>query len=199
MILSASRPRTCPRTRLSVRPPPLGADTDTGQTHRPDNPEEDPDDDDRGSSAAATPVTRPRTRRGQRGRVATTDAEETMTATTPGAADRRRIDPWWRSRCEQRHLPADVADLLTDARRRHGWSVRAAAQQVGCSPTHLGRLERGERVPSVALAWDLAAVLQLGTRDAERLVSVAAPYAGRSSPLRTGVDPGQMPMGHNLT
>jgi len=154
----------------------------------------------RGISAAATPATRScRPIEVERGRVATTDAEETMTATTPGAADRRQVDPWWRSRVEQRDLPPDVAALLTVARQLRGWSVRTAAQQVGCSPTHLGRLERGERVPSVALAWDLAAVLQLGRRDAERLVSVAAPYAGRSSPLRTGVNPGEMPMGHNLT
>jgi ribosome-binding protein aMBF1 (putative translation factor) len=81
-------------------------------------------------------------------------------------------------------LPQDLAFTIAAARRARGWSCRQAAAEVGISPAHMSRLERGIRCPSVAVAEDLIRVLQLDPEDASRLLTVARPDAGRSHPLR---------------
>jgi hypothetical protein len=50
--------------------------------------------------------------------------------------------------------------------------------------THLGALERGQRAPSVAVAHAIIKAYELPEAAAERLLAVARPNAGRSSPHR---------------
>jgi transcriptional regulator with XRE-family HTH domain len=58
--------------------------------------------------------------------------------------------------------------------------LRAAARATGIGPGYLSLLEKGQRCPSVAVARDLVAALELGTDLADRLFEVARPDAGRS-------------------
>ena len=49
-----------------------------------------------------------------------------------------------------------VATLLRELRERKGQSLRSAADELGMAPSHLSRLERGERRPSDELATRFA-------------------------------------------
>jgi transcriptional regulator with XRE-family HTH domain len=74
------------------------------------------------------------------------------------------------------------------ARRRDelGWSKSEAERRTGVSRRMITLLERGERVPSTALADDLAEGYGLAPADSFLLFSVALPNVGRDSPYRTG-------------
>jgi transcriptional regulator with XRE-family HTH domain len=43
---------------------------------------------------------------------------------------------------------AEAARLLRHLRQQQGLSLRAAADDLGVAPSHLSRLERGEKAPS---------------------------------------------------
>jgi transcriptional regulator with XRE-family HTH domain len=77
-------------------------------------------------------------------------------------------------------LPADLAAALRAARQDRGLGLREAARLAGIDPGHLCRIELGERCPSVAVARDLVAALELPPDLAARLLEVARP-AGRSA------------------
>lgn len=110
--------------------------------------------------------------------------------TTLDDADPRRPgDPPWRDRTASRHLPAELADSLYEARLARGWSLRRAARETGVSVGMLCHLQAGKRLPSAALAEDLIENLALSPEVASALRAVARPYAGRSSPYRSGVYP----------
>lgn len=98
-------------------------------------------------------------------------------------------DPWWRSRHNHRDLPRDVADSLARARRTRGWTLREAGNRLGIAHSMIAHLEHAERRPSVALAELLVRGYRLSGREADRLFEVARPWAGRSSPYRTGLFP----------
>lgn len=53
------------------------------------------------------------------------------------------------------HLGRYVAFL----RRQKNLSARQLAQQVGCSNTFIGQIEKGRQSPSLKLAWDIVAAL----------------------------------------
>jgi transcriptional regulator with XRE-family HTH domain len=109
--------------------------------------------------------------------------------TADDADPRRPHDPPWRSRTARRSLAPDVAALLAHARWARSWSLLEASRATGVSATHLANLERGRRVPSLAVAEDLIRAYRLPPGFAERLRAVAAPCAGRSSPYRRGWRP----------
>ncbi len=88
-----------------------------------------------------------------------------------------------------RHLPADLAAALRRARHARGWSLTDAAAATGVSRSMISDLERGVRVPSVALAEDLISGYELRGEVVGWLLDAATPYAGRSSPYRTGDTP----------
>jgi transcriptional regulator with XRE-family HTH domain len=77
-------------------------------------------------------------------------------------------------------LPPDLAAALRAARWRRGLSLRQLAQKVGLAPSYLCLLEQGKRCPSVAVAYDLAAALQLDPDVVALLLAVARPDTGRS-------------------
>lgn len=80
-----------------------------------------------------------------------------------------------------RHLlPADLAAALRDARLTRGLGLRQTARELGISPGYLTLLEQGKRCPSVAVARDLATVMELAPELAAQLLGVARPDAGRS-------------------
>ncbi|MEU4895664.1 XRE family transcriptional regulator [Streptomyces sp. NPDC044780] len=49
-----------------------------------------------------------------------------------------------------------IAERLSGARRRTGWTLAEVAPAVGVSVTHLSRLERGDRQPSIGVLIQLA-------------------------------------------
>lgn len=49
-----------------------------------------------------------------------------------------------------------IAQRLSDARRGKGWTLTKAAATVGLSVTHLSRLEKAERQPSIGVLIQLA-------------------------------------------
>lgn len=109
----------------------------------------------------------------------------------PDDADPRRPgDPEWRERVAHRTLPADIVWALQDARHHRGWTQREAAAAVGISLGTVRHLEHGDRLPSVDVAEDLVATLDLPPDVVHHLRAVARPYAGRSSPLRHRYPPG---------
>jgi len=69
-----------------------------------------------------------------------------------------------------------AAELLRDARRRHGVDQRTLAARAGASQTHISRIERGEVAPSTATLSRLLAAL--GDR-LELSVVPAAPPGSR--------------------
>jgi DNA-binding XRE family transcriptional regulator len=76
--------------------------------------------------------------------------------------------------------------MLAAARREHGWSIRQAAQRVGCTPGCIVHWEAGRRAPSAFYAAKLIQAFDLGTADADALWAEAVPDAGMSSPWREG-------------
>jgi len=99
---------------------------------------------------------------------------------------RKPSDPAWRSRHAHRSLPADVAGMLTRSRQSLGWTQAQAAAVTGVSRPAICLLELGQRRPSTALALALVTGYCLTGKDAERLLDVALPNVGRSSPYRGG-------------
>ncbi len=49
-----------------------------------------------------------------------------------------------------------AANVLRDLRERQGRSLRLAAGELGVAPSHLSRIERGERSPGAKLGRKLA-------------------------------------------
>jgi transcriptional regulator with XRE-family HTH domain len=79
-------------------------------------------------------------------------------------------------------LPADLAAALRAARQDRGLGLREAADLAGVDAGHLSRIERGLRCPSLAIARDLVAALELAPDLAAWLLAIARPDAGRSAP-----------------
>lgn len=79
----------------------------------------------------------------------------------------------------RRRLPTDVGAMLAGARRRRGWSIRAAAERAGISHGYLWMLEHAERAPSVLVASDLSATLKLDGGERATLMGHAVNDAGR--------------------
>lgn len=72
--------------------------------------------------------------------------------------------------------PRAFAGLLQQYRARIGLTHSDIARATGFCPSHIGRLERGERFPARPTAERIVAVLELDELDAARLL-VAAGYA----------------------
>ena len=75
--------------------------------------------------------------------------------------------------------------MLRTARERAGLGQREAARRTGVSQGHLWMLEASQRVPSVAVAEDLAEALALTREECEQLRAAAVDDAGRSNPARS--------------
>lgn len=101
----------------------------------------------------------------------------------------RLTDPPWRSRVALRELDPVVVDILDRARRSAGLSCFEVARRTGLDRSYVGRLARGQRVPSVEVAARLIDVLGLDDVAAARLLAVARPGSGYSSPFRQGWRP----------
>ena len=78
-----------------------------------------------------------------------------------------------------------------DARLRRGWSLTRAAEETGVSRPHLSLLERGLRRPSESVAEDIITAYRMTPDEADAVSAIAVPLAGRDSPYRTGVAPGE--------
>lgn len=85
---------------------------------------------------------------------------------------------------ERRTPPEGLGAMLRTARERAGLGQREAAREAGVSQGHLWALEAGRRVPSAAVAEDLAAVLTLASDELAQLRAAAVDDAGRSNPAR---------------
>lgn len=91
---------------------------------------------------------------------------------------------------ERRTLPAELGALLRGARERAGLSVRQAALKASVSFGYLANLEAGTRCPSLRVAEQIAAALQLGDGEREQLLGAAVTDAGRNSPWHAAQQPG---------
>jgi hypothetical protein len=107
------------------------------------------------------------------------------------ASPRRPGDPPWRSRIARRTSTPEAMAAFRDARLRRGWSLTRAAAETGVSRPHLSLLERGLRRPSESVAEDLISAYNMTGAEADAVSEVAVPWAGRDSPYRTGVTPGE--------
>ncbi|MET7890636.1 helix-turn-helix domain-containing protein [Streptomyces mirabilis] len=85
---------------------------------------------------------------------------------------------------ERRTPPEELGPMLRAARERAGMGQREAARRAGVSQGHLWLLEAGQRVPSAAVAEDLAGALALTAEEHEQLRAAAVDDAGRSNPAR---------------
>jgi transcriptional regulator with XRE-family HTH domain len=83
-----------------------------------------------------------------------------------------------------------IAQNLLDARRRLGLTLAEVATSTGISVTHLSRLERGERQPSVGVLLQLARSygLPLGQLVGEEPASASRVFRGSATPLHDGPD-----------
>jgi transcriptional regulator with XRE-family HTH domain len=75
-----------------------------------------------------------------------------------------------------------VPALIRTGRERLGLSITDAAEQIDCCRRHLGQLEAGQRAPSTALAERIGQVYDLPAPERDRLLAVAKPAVGSSSP-----------------
>jgi transcriptional regulator with XRE-family HTH domain len=66
--------------------------------------------------------------------------------------------------------------LLTRYRQQAGLSVADVARATGCDPSHVSRLERGERAPGRRIVQRLCLALRLSQTESESLL-LAAGYA----------------------
>ena len=82
----------------------------------------------------------------------------------------------------RRTIGQDVADMLADARRDRGWSLRQAGRRVGVTAGTIVHLEKARRAPSISVAEDIIAAYELPDECAEMLRSAAVRDAGRSYP-----------------
>lgn len=83
-----------------------------------------------------------------------------------------------------------IAQRLLEARRQRGWTLAEAAEANGVSVTHLSRLERGERQPSVGVLIQLARSygLPLGQLVGEEPQAVCHVFRGGETPVHDGPD-----------
>lgn len=82
-------------------------------------------------------------------------------------------------RSPHRHLPAEIATIFRHARRRRGWSYRAAAKELGIALGYVAMLDKGQRVPSTVVAEVLIEGYDLTDDEACLVRSVAIPHVGR--------------------
>jgi transcriptional regulator with XRE-family HTH domain len=82
-------------------------------------------------------------------------------------------------------LTPDLASALRRWRLRAGLTQRRLADRASCHRSTVTNLEAGRRAPSIALAVQLARVLNLNSVEYHRLLREAV-RAGRSSPWVTG-------------
>jgi len=80
----------------------------------------------------------------------------------------------------------ETAAMLTSARRRHGWSFRLAARNVGVSVGMIAELEAGRRAPSVTVAYLLIENYELSQRESAQLLADAVEGVGRDWRSRAG-------------
>ena len=78
-----------------------------------------------------------------------------------------------------RYLAPAIAESLTRARQRRGWSYREAARVTGVDGGYLCHLEHGRRVPSVLVVEALVEGYGLTGSDAENLRAVGLVGVGR--------------------
>lgn len=109
--------------------------------------------------------------------------------TADEADPRRPGDPPWRGRTAHRSGSPAAMRALRDARLRRGWTQARAALETGVSRPHINLLERGLRRPSESVAEDLISGYGMTAGEADAVRAIAVPWAGRDSPLRTGVEP----------
>lgn len=83
-----------------------------------------------------------------------------------------------------------IARALLEARRRVGWTLAEAAAEVGVSVTHLSRLERAERQPSVGVLLQLARSygLSLGQLVGEEAEAACRVFRAKQVPFHDGPD-----------
>lgn len=80
-------------------------------------------------------------------------------------------------------MSAEFGSLLRRKRTAAGLSQSALAKAAGISPSHLNRMEKGERNPPPAdKLLQIASALRLSPAEADQLL-VAAGYAPRNGPL----------------
>jgi hypothetical protein len=104
---------------------------------------------------------------------------------------RRPGDPPWRGRTARRSSSPEATRAFRDARLRRGWSLTRAAKETGVSRPHLSLLERGLRRPSESVAEAIITGYRMTPDEADAVSAIAVPWAGRDSPHRTGVAPGE--------
>jgi len=83
----------------------------------------------------------------------------------------------------RRTVTADLAEMLATARRRLGWTLREAAQNVGVSTGTIEHLEKARRAPSTVVARNIACAYQLSPSEADMLFAEAVAGAGKDSPF----------------
>jgi transcriptional regulator with XRE-family HTH domain len=83
----------------------------------------------------------------------------------------------------RRTVTADLAEVLAAARRRLGWTLREAAQNVGVSTGTIEHLEKARRAPSIVVARNIARAYQLSPGEADMLFAEAVEGAGKDSPF----------------
>lgn len=83
-----------------------------------------------------------------------------------------------------------ISENLLEARRRLGLTLSQAAARNGISVTHLSRMERGERQPSIAVLIQLARGygLPLGQLVGEEEPGIVHVVRGDQAPTRVGPD-----------
>jgi DNA-binding XRE family transcriptional regulator len=104
---------------------------------------------------------------------------------------RRPGDPPWRGRIAHRTSTPEAVAAFRNARRRRGWTLTRAAAETGVSRPHLSLLERGLRRPSESVAEAVITGYRMTDAEADAVSEIAVPWAGRDSPYRTGVAPGE--------
>lgn len=90
-----------------------------------------------------------------------------------------RPNGWNYARARRALLP-DTANMLARARRKRGWSLRQAGRAIGISYESVRLMELRRRVPSVAVALEIARAYELSPGDSVRLFREAADGAGYS-------------------
>lgn len=86
----------------------------------------------------------------------------------------------------QRHEPLSprTTVILEVARRNRGLSVRAAAREIGCTPSHLWLVENGRRAPSREMARTIAEVYRVDPGEIPALLAESVLGSGWSKPSR---------------
>lgn len=105
---------------------------------------------------------------------------------------RRPGDPPWRGRTARRTSTPEAMHAFRNARLRRGWSLTRAAEETKVSRPHLSLLERGLRRPSESVAESIIRAYSMTAAEADAVEFIAVPWAGKDSPYRTGVEPGDL-------